>query len=906
MKRWTKAIGVALCAMLAAAPVPLGEHASLIAQLGAESYLEREAAQAALLGAGAPAREELEAALTAAADPEIARRLQYILENLEPPRHGALVVRVEAGCPLSPGEVITHVNGRRVSSVAEARQRMRGESAPLGAMLSVRGPAGPREVGPVSLGQIDALLDYRAARGEAIAEIVRLYAGGWVEQAYERARALPTDPADEEFSRFLRARIAYTAGDATTAFTLLGGGMEAMNIARSGRAEWDSPTALDLAGPGRAPLHIEWQLRSDPKNPNFESASEKDLRVQRILAPAQRISDALLRAAQIWYQDYRDALGDDDDVNRMAGNQLAVCGWMLADLGLRSECCRVIEPRSRILRGAPQGGIRKWVRVETDAWTPFFAGSPKAALDLFYDDAMDVLHRPPRPGESNVLIRNPYVAARIAFFLYQVPGDKRCEDALPVIGHHAHPLLNAYVDWMLFSLQENNQELIRRHLQTLLPKMPDDAALPCARAVALLEYVQAKPDLESLLAARQRITASNTGSERDTWLAVIDALLALLGGKPEEALTALTTCPDAVVARSLRETAEFLTEQTEIVAGHAALREARLIVRAGATSWIALGRDRRLLLYDEPSNSLRALDKPAPTWFPGPTNWPWVARDDAGACWAYARNRVLELTPGAARPMRVNINSRDIPAFDRAVAPAFGRLAELLGDREPGAEDGEFLRAELKASLDYTQDPDLPEIALIDTLSADARVVHLALRGGAALLLDRSSGKSISSLEIGLALGMSPPPTFFAQAVQPGPAAAPPVVMLFSDQGLLRYDFSDGVVIRMAVPGDEPFPALIPESAPYTRRDPRYIYCARLPEDGGQVFRLQVADYDVETVDMVNVSLPPRYYDVQRRSDIRAGLDRRMVDLGMPKLEDFIQDVDRVVDGWSSSQNQPQ
>lgn len=887
---------------------PKPDIGRLIADLGADPYPTREAAQSKLLAVGPAVRGQLEASLEKQTDPEICRRLQYILENIDPPRHGALVVRCDDGSGLFPGDIITHVNGRRVSGVGEVRQRMRGETAPLGALLRVRGPEGPREVGPVHFSQIDSMLDYRAARGEEIAEIVRLYNNGYVEQAYERIRAFKGEPAEEEFSRFLKARIAYAAGDATTAFTLLGSGEEAINIARSGRAEWESPTALDLAGPGRAPLHIEWQLRSDPKKPNFQSASERDLRVQRILAPAQRISDAFLRAAQIWHDEYRDALGEDEDINRMAGNQLAVCGWMLSDLGLRSECCRVIEPRSRILRSAPQGGIRKWVRVETDAWTPYFAGDAKGALDMFYDDAMDVLHRPPRPGESNVLIRNPYVAARIAFFLYQVPGDKRSDEALSVIGHHAHPLLNAYVDWMLFSLNETNQEQIRRHLQMLLPKMPDEAALPCARAVALLEYMQAKPDMEAMQAARQRIAAGPPGTERDTWTQAVDALIALSNGKLDEASQTLADCAEPYAVRTLRETAAFLASHADAVASHAALREARLIVSTGSSgkTWIALGRDRRLLLYNAETNTITAINKPLTTWFPGPINWPWINHDESGATWVYSRNRVIEIAMDDAAPLKLNINWQDIAAFDHYVTPLFSRFAELVRATPllPG-EDGEFLRRELLANVDYTIDPDLPEIAFIEPLSSDPRVVHVACRGGASMLVNWTTGKSVTSIELGKALNLSKPPTFFSQAVIENEKSAP-VVILFTDQGLARYDFGDGVASLIPIPGDTPYPPLIPESAPYNRRDPRYVYCARLPEDGGQVYRLNVADFDVETVDMLNVTLPTHFYNLRRRSDIRAELDRRMNDLNLPKLEEFVQDVDHVVDAWSNALNQPQ
>jgi hypothetical protein len=67
-------------------------------------------------------------------------------------------------------------------------------------------------------------------------------------------------------------------------------------------------------------------------------------------------------------------------------------------------------------------------------------------------------------------------------------------------------------------------------------------------------------------------------------------------------------------------------------------------------------------------------------------------------------------------------------------------------------------------------------------------------------------------------------------------------VMLLSDQGLIRFDVAAEKFARIDLPGDAPHAAVIPEWAPYDRRDPRFVYCARLPEEGGAVFRYHTAD----------------------------------------------------------------
>ncbi len=60
--------------------------------------------------------------------------------------------------------------------------------------------------------------------------------------------------------------------------------------------------------------------------------------------------------------------------------------------------------------------------------------------------------------------------------------------------------------------------------------------------------------------------------------------------------------------------------------------------------WLVLARDRRLLRFDAEQSLLTPLEKPTPSWFPGPLNWPWIGREEStGRVWVYGRGRVLEL-----------------------------------------------------------------------------------------------------------------------------------------------------------------------------------------------------------------------------------------------------------------------
>ncbi len=881
-----------------------GQHADavegLLDELGDEQHLRREEATRQLFALGPEVMPRLQARLECETDPEIQHRLRYILENIVPPQQAVLLVRAIAETDLEPGTVITHANSHRVGNQSELRQQL--VSAPRGSLLRVRGPSGPQEVGPVEINQL-TLSDYAAPRGELIARAVRLYASGLAEEAYRTLRELPEPIPENELSKPLRARIAYAAGDGEAALKLMAGQTDSV---RPTGADWSSPSHFDLCGPGKAPFHLEWAVATRAGPDFYATNNDPDLRVQRILLPAHRFADALQHTAGYWWQRFRNVLGGDEDSNLVAGNQLAVAAWMLHEMDLRSECCRLIEPRSAILRQSPRG-TSKWVRVETDAWLPFLAGDARRALDEFYDDALDILQHRPRPDDRSFLIRNPRVAACVAFFLYQFPDDERVEKGLLSVSHHTHPALTDYLDWMLYALHERNHAAIRRDLHATLPRLPDEKVLPYARAVALLEYAQRKPDLEVLHTARRRLSNAPAGEERDLWLAIVDALLELGAGEPSAARRTLLPFRQRAETTALWHTAGFLSDPPASAANHAALRHLVLAVPMGQqrAHWLVLSRDRRLMHFDVSASLLTALEKPTPTWFPNPLTWPWIGREEStGRTWVYCRRRAIEITSGtSAGGLRLNLRTQDIPAFDRYIGPHFSRLAEAVAAaiRQPG-ENSEFLRAEIKAHAEYWADPDRPEIGMIEPLREAPRVIHAAVRGGPHLLIDTVTGRAWTSRWIGDRLGLEAPLTFFAQALwEPAPDGSP-VVMLMSNQGLIQFELGTERLSRIALPGSDPSPPLIPESTPYDRRDPRYVYCARLPEDGGQVFRVTLATASAEEVDMINDALPAHYYDIRLRAEIRAAVTRGFNEAQLPDLEDFITNAAETVTRWAQQQ----
>lgn len=876
----------------------------LIGDLGSEEYATREDSTRRLFTLGPTIAPQLRARLENESDPEVQRRLRYILANIVPPRQAVLLIRATPDSGLAPGAVITHVGANRVRNVSELRQLLGRRSRQM--HLTLHEQTGPRVAGLIEMRQLEDLSDYVSPRGESLAEAVRLYATGYAEQAYERILELGPEVPQNELSKPLLARIAHTAGDGALALELMANNADSI---RATEQDWSSPSFFDLRGPGKAPFHLEWALASGPGRAAFASQNDPDLRIQRILLPANRFAEALTRTVGYWSRSYRDALAQEDGAATVAGNQLAVAAWMLQGLDLRSECCRLIEPRSAILR-RPQTNVNKWIRVETDAWLPFLNGDARQALDGFYEDAFDVLQRPPGSTDRHALIRNPDVAARVAMFLYQFPDDERVDIALNTVNHDQHPALSEYLKWMMYALRDGNYEAIKRDLHASLPRVSDEDVREIALAAALLEYVSAAPAPDVMRAARARLAAAPTNAESAVTLAIIDALIHLTDHRPAEAVRVLEPFAAKRETAALRRTAEFLNDPPPTAANHAALGDPILAVPLGTAGrhWLVLARDRRLMRFDAEQSRLTAVAAPTPTWFPNPLTWPWIGRDDeSGQAWVYCRRRVIEVTEdGSVEPLRVNIRTDDIPAFDRFVGPHFSSFAKSARAAEHApAEDGEFLRSELNANREYVADPDLPEVGFIQPTPGAEHVAHVGLRGGAHMLVDTESGRSWTSVWIGSQLGLPSPPGFFARAALGSSEGDEPTLVLMSDQGLIRFDLGSETLTRIPLPGVSPFPPLIPESTPYERRDPRWIYFARTPEDGGDVFRVTVADWSVAPVDMINEALPEHYYDGMLRSEIRAALNRRLAEENLPSLPEFIADAAETVKCWIADQPAP-
>lgn len=872
---------------------------SLIAQLGDDDYKRRETASRAIMILGPAVSPALETHLATTTDPEIRFRLRYILEHIRPPDRAVLLIRAAPATGLAPGDLITHVNSRRVRSESELRQLLGDDQR--GARLSVFSVDGPRETAPLFMSQIEELADYVAPRGADFARALRLYAQGLAEQAYALIQASGGPGPEEQWPQLLHARLAYTAGDAPAAFEALRGQEDSV---RPIGAEWNSDSMLDRSGPGKAPFLLEWKLYSEPagsrSQPRFETHNDRDLRVQRVLVPANRTVDALMTAAALWNQ-MQSELGADADTNRVAGNQLAVCGWMLYDLDLRSECCRLVEPRSRILRTSQQG-VAKWIRVETDAWLPFVNGDTQLAVDGLYEHALDILRHPPRPDESSSLIRNPAVAARLALFLYRLRDEPKLDEALTAVNVRGHVALAEYATWMLTALDGDAYAVVRRHLHAMLPNFSDEEVLPFARATALLEYVAERPQDDVFLAARQR-AAESRPVDRERWVAQIEALRRLAGGDMPAARMALAPLQGSAEAAALESTIGFREKPPASAAAHDALRTPLLAVEYQDGNWLILARDRRLLRFDSASGALEALAAPPSEWFPSPITWPWVGwQRTSGRVWVYELRRLIEVTPGRGAALRMNVATADIPVLDGCIGPVFDRFAELAESAPPPAgETSEFLRAELRANRQFAADPDLPEIGSIQPVPGDPRLVQVALRGGPEAIVDPERERLWSSAWLAEAAGLERPPRCFVRAHRDG--AGRTTVYLFSDQGLLTFDPDAESAQRVALPGDDPFPALVPESMPYERCDPAWVYFARVPEDGGGVYRLATATGAIELLPLENLALPADYYRRMARAELRRLVDARMIAAGLPDLETFIQETEARLADW---EQQPQ
>ncbi len=899
----------------ATAPAATGETSpsEQLAALGSEDFATREAATTALLKLGPPIAAALRERLAVEPDAEIRHRIRFLLDTIVPPDQAVLVLNADPASGLEPGDLIVHVASWRIRNGSELRAVL-GERAlgQEGVTLRVSGVSGTRDVPLVSRELLHSFCDYAAPNGARVRSILRNYVEGRAEDAAAELHELAADLPQEQFPALARARVLAVAGRASEALQLLAATPDVVAAPDENTVNrWLSPSPLDLALPGRAPYAISWELWGQRPR-GVQDSSDPDLRTQRVLVPAGRFADALLASAEHWSEQFRTRLesATDNAQPTTAGNMLAVMAWMLFELGLQSECQRLIEPRSIILRATPQAAQDKWMRVQTDAWLPFFQGDAARAVQVLYEPALNILQAPVRFGPNQLVIRNPAIAAQIAFFTLRAQDAPKSNALVAAVAHRDHPGLASFAAWSALAADAERSDAVCTALDALLPHT-DPVDLPqVVRYRALLEYAAPQPRPGVFHSLSDRLAAPLAARDREAAAALLDVLAPLSAGKLDEAARAIPAMQDAPGAAVLQHTIAFLKALPEIAQPPAALDRPLLCVPIGQddATWLIVARDTRVYVYERGPNEATALDPPTPGWFPGPRNFPWIGREPAsGRVWAYGVRRVIEFgsdaTPDAVA-LRVNIADGDIAAFDAILGPHFSALAAAVRAREPAApdaEDGEYLRSELRANLEFTTDPDLPELSVLRPAAADARLVHVAFRGGPTLLIDRAAGKLLSSTAIAAALSLPAEPEFYV-AAPPADGDSPPMALLLSSQGVLRYRGASGEVDRIALPDAPPHGPIVPESAPYVRRDPRWVYFARGVTEGGKVYRIDLRTNAIEALDMQNISVAAEHYAMRPRSELRRRLDERLEAAGVLPLEALIADATLTVDRWNKKQ----
>ncbi len=877
--------------------------------LGHAEYLTRQRATDELLTLGddilAAARERL----LAETDPEIRYRLRFVLESISIPIEAVLVLKAAGESGLEPGDLITHINNHRVRRSATAQQLL--NEADIPDMLRIRGRNGPRDAGPLREVRSCRLVDYAPPHGPEVAQIVRLFADGYAEEAYDRLLLLPGPLSENELPPEFSALLAYVAGQGDVALRKLQDSphlVEWMGVNR-----WAGPSQLDMAAPVKAPFHLElalWRKRGVQINDASTGFFEPDISVQRVLVPAGRYLDSFERSARSWLQS-RDFTKIQLLELNAVGNMLAVCAWMLHELELHSECVRLIEPRSALLRMRPVLGVGRWLRVDTDAWLPFLQGHAKKAIDLLYPDALSILQF---PESDQSVIRNPEVAAMVAFFLAQAPQDERAGSLVGLLNRPDHRALPRYAWWLQFAVTDRNEAFVRGQLEQLLKVAKGANQVEILRALARLAYARPGDNPGALGEWLKLVGPADAAGKHAAEAAALAVLDALGRDDLSAAGELLAERPEEARLRPLRHTLRYRQSPPAAAQGRPELTAPLSAAPLGAAGeWLVLTRTHQLMRVGPGPTDVAPLDPPSATWYPGPATWPWIGCDDgASAAWVYDRRRLMVVHPRDATvpgaPALMNITPADIERIEAHLAPCFKEFLACVATRPtPVDENGEYLRHEILANGEYVSDPLLPEIAFIRPLPEHPRFVHVALRGGPHLIADRQSRRTWTSTEIAAQLELSEPLTFhvratpekrppaYARLARDAGAAAPdadqPVLVLLSNQGLIRLDVDEASAQRIPLPTEPRFPALLPENCPYERRDPRWIYLARLPEEGGAVYRLRLADNRIEPLDLINETLPREHFAMQARSELRRQLDGRLALLSHAGLDVFVNEA---------------
>lgn len=893
--RYVAAVGATVLMLLTAwaasppqaqPPADQADLTQLLNQLGDASWQVRQRATGRLIGRGPAILPWVERRLEEVTDPEVRQRLEYVRENCRPPEQGAVVLRTIGGTRVTAGDIITAVDGEPLTP-ANAGALLEGGQSLIRAR--VRGLEGDfvAELAAVGLpthvfGQADV--------GRHLSAMARELDAGDGPAAYAALQELRDLGLEQRAPLALRAVVCYAGGQREEGLTLVN---SELRLARPdlswGYTVWDAPSPLDIGITGTAPYELEWTLwqTRDPAGRGMEG--DPDVTVQRVFVRADRYVVALARSVELWATLYpplnEDGTGLAEPLGRSrimeAGNVLAGVGVHCHALGLYSECERLIEPRSRLLR-ALISNIPKWLRVRTDAWLAFFEGDTLAALESFYPAARTVLAAPLDEDHQAVLTQNPDVASSIAFFLYQFPDDERVRDMRVLMTDELRGAVagrSAYVRWMSRAVRRENYAAIARDMATF--------SLRPAEQFDPLVIAFAAPQPQRI--AAEWLPGGPAGEQADVPAPLIGlarAFDALTSGRPVAVPAADDEAEAARWLGRLPETSAWWLDPPEVARGDAALEKPLAVARLGVTGerWLAVSRDHELVLLDLETGERRGLPRPTPSWFPAPTNWPWLGREEStGRVWVYGRRRVMEVNADGSYGLRANIDFEMAREFDWVVGPAFSTFAEAVAATStPAGETGAYWRADLRANVEYTADPNLPEVGWLGPVAHGAGLYHVALRGGPHLLVDTDGGWVLSSQSLAQDGGAERPAAFFPIGVVGYEGER---VVLASDRGLFVVDVAQRAVRRVALPGDAPYPALVPEDMPLHRHEHGRVYVARLPAEGGRVYRYDAATDEVEAVDLVNIALPPAYYHVMSRAQVRALVNAALLERGLDELE---------------------
>jgi hypothetical protein len=875
------------------------ELSTLIEQLGDDDYRQREAATSALLGRGAAIRADLQAALAQSEDPEILRRLHYVIEHVTPPRSGLIVLNIPADEMLTAGDIITHINDRRIPDDGDLSLIANPDEQDLTVQLWT--PAGPETTRLKYLANLRAAVIYEPKTGAILAEIIRDFANGYPERARQKLLNTPMLNWSQQPSDRFRALLDYTVGihnpsierwaDTPQEAAALVSPTRQFNIFTTSTI-WDRPAPIDLSIPHKAPFQLEWDLWNLAGKRMIVNPQDPDLRVQRVLVPAHRHIDALVRCAGIWWSQYRSNLPNETSNRTQAGNMLAVVSWMAYELDLLSECSQLIEPRSRYLRVSSRD-INKWLRVHTDAWLPYLQGDPQAALDMFYEDALRILEHPLQPNDPAVLTQNPAVAGRLAFFLYQFPGDERLRPTLETVNHPHQSARVDYVWWMCHALRAGNFDVIREHLAALAPNLPGKIVPRYARGMALLEYIADNPTPAAFANASELIAQHAEPDSRAALLAEVQTLNHLTAGEIDRAAETVQQAASTPGGAVLRETVTFRQWLATAPLNTLSDRAPLIAVPADPNrdTWIVMTSARQLMRYTRSTDQLIPITDNSADWFPGVLNWPWLGFElESGRVWAYARNSLHEIN-AASEAVQASLPPNQIAEFDRAVRPVFSKFAQALSAGRPlNPRDGQYLATDVKIPAAPISLPTRPDVSELISLPGDARIVHLATRNGVHLLINTVRQRAWHQQDLGQAIDVEGFRWIMPVAARESES---PLAYLLTDHGLMELDMETGQIRRRELPDLAADTPVVAEHLPYTRREPRYLYFAAAPEAGSAMYRLDRESDTIEKLETQHFGQRRSFTRQRSRSWIRAEIDRRLAEEGIPSLIDFIQTTEQ-------------